>query len=441
MKFFIKTLGCKVNQIESAKIYEDLIRLGNLPSSETNAELFVLNTCVVTKNAQKECHKIIKRWIKRNPKLIIITGCYPQSVKEELKAFLESLEFKKFLVLGQTEKLNLLENFILPEDAPIWKLKELEREETFFKVCDFPGHSRAFVKIQDGCDNFCAYCIVPIARGAPRSLDKKEVISQVLSFVERGYCEVVLTGINLSKWGKDLSPPLSISHLLFDLEEVLYKKGINTIIRLSSLEPDQLDEHFFEFVKHSKLLAPHFHIPLQSGSNRILKLMRRRYTREEYLEVVQRLYELKPYATLGADVIVGFPGEGEEEFRETYDLVKRSPLNWLHVFSYSPRPRTLALHLKDASSSKEVKQRVNELKSLVSRKRKDFLKTLLNKEFRGIVEKIKPQIRCLTENYVTLFVEGKEKLYSRDLVLVKPVYFKEDKVFAELVKVLKKTRL
>ncbi len=443
--FFVKTLGCKVNQVESSYIAEKLLEKGYTLAPEKIAEIKILNTCVVTAKAQSECRKIIKKWKKLPHKLIVIAGCYPQKFHQEILSLAKKHQIKNLLVLGQIEKLKIseiIEN-LNPEEFPLFRVKDVSRE-----VCMIPlnfrkffKHSRAFIKIQDGCDNFCSYCIIPYVRGKPRSLPLQEVLNQIENFLNQGYQEIVLTGIHIGKWGEDFAPPLKFSDLLYKIEELLERYSQTTgkllSLRLSSIEPNEINEDFLHFVKTSRFIAPHFHIPLQSGSNKILKLMRRKYTREKYLEVLQALWEVFPYATFGADVIVGFPGEEERDFGETFEIVEKSPLNWLHIFPFSPRPFTPAEKMPGRVPPSEIKKREKILKEVISQKRDKFLKTEIGQIRKVVVEKFlfeEKTFKGLSENYIPVYFKSlPDKFKKGEIVKIRFLEKIEEEMKGEVV--------
>ncbi|MBO8144165.1 MAG: tRNA (N(6)-L-threonylcarbamoyladenosine(37)-C(2))-methylthiotransferase MtaB [Thermodesulfobacterium sp.] len=446
--FFVKTLGCKVNQVESAYIVESLLREGFSLSSEKEAEILILNSCIVTAKAETETRKIIKRWLKLPPQIIVLTGCYSQKFYKEVSRNLPDNQVK-FLILGQKEKFRIAE--ILKKLSQEGQISEISKvfiqveDVSQEKVClpvilhNFFGHSRAFVKVQDGCDSFCSYCIVPYVRGAPRSVPAEKVLEQIKIFVEKGYKEVVLTGIHLGKWGQDFKPKKKLTDLLWKIEEYLELQEKEFNLRLSSLEVNEVDEDFLEFVKKSRFLVPHFHIPLQSGSNRILKLMNRNYTREQYMETLLKLYEIYPYATFGADVIVGFPGESEDDFKDTYEVIKDSPLNWLHIFPFSPRSGTAAEKLPGRVSPSVIKKRAEVLKRLFSEKRRCFLEKEIGKTRKVVLENFdesRGMWKGLSENYISTFVNLRDKKteLKGKIVKVKFLKLEKDYLIGDLVK-------
>lgn len=413
MRFYIKTLGCKVNQVESVYIIESLKDRGWSFCEEAEAEVLILNSCVVTAKAESECKKILKKWRRFSSKLIIIAGCYPQAYPEKLLKWAIENKFKKLLILGQEEKyrifeiankfLNLKEPKILVSD--ILAKKECEK----IRINEFLDRSRGFIKIQDGCNSFCSYCIVPYARGKERSVPEEEILVQIKTLIEKGYEEIVLTGIHLGRWGKDLIPKRKLTDLLWQIEKLFSNYDKDLILRLSSLEVTEIDRDFLEFIKSSAFIAPHFHIPLQSGSDRVLKLMNRPYTSDLYLKTVEKIYEIFPHATIGADVIVGFPSETEEDFKQTYNLIERSPLNWLHVFPYSEREKTIAQKITPKVPDKVIKKRVKILINLFKEKRKKFLQKEIGSVRKAIVEgksKDLSKIKALSENYIPILIEN-----------------------------------
>lgn len=432
--FFVKTLGCKVNQVESAYIIEKLTEEGFILENEDRANILILNSCAVTKRADIEVYKILKKWIKINPKLIILAGCYSQKFSEAAYLFAQKNNINNVLILGQKEKLRISEILknVLTENKnklPLILVEDISEND----VCEplfihkFFGHSRAFLKVQDGCDEFCSYCIVPYVRGKPRSVLLEDILRQIEIFINEGYEEIVLTGVHLGKWGADFNPPKKLTDLLIEIEKFLKSFNKEFNLRLSSIEVKEIDKDFLEFLKNSEFIVPHFHIPLQSGSNKILKLMKRNYTKEEYLEIINKLYEIFPHATFGADVIVGFPGEEEKDFIETYNLIKESPLNWLHIFPFSERPGTSAENLNSKVPVKEIERRKKVLKELIDKKRQEFLKKEIDKIRKVVLEyfdKNKNMWKALSENYISAFVKIKKEIQLSPKKIIK-IKFKE----------------
>ncbi len=425
--------------MESACLAERLQEKGLSIAKNGRAELYILNSCAVTERAVTEGKKLVKSWLKEKPKRIVITGCAAISHKEDFLRLAQEANYPGLILLEQKAKLNpkyYLEDFSwLKEGEALDNLFSEDAEEFLPFLSRFGEKSRAFLKVQDGCSSFCSYCIVPFTRGPSRSLPEEYILKQAQIYIEQGYREIVITGIHVGMWGRDLSPTKSLVNLLAQLEKLIEKSGRKVLLRLTSLEATEFNEEFFKYLEESRYLCPHFHIPLQSGSNRILKLMNRHYTKELYLKTLFRLQERFPLATFGADVIVGFPEEREEDFLETLNTVWESPLNWLHLFPYSERPGTVAAKLPHKVPEKIKKHRVNKLRRLIAQKREAFLQRLLGKEFLAIVEKVEPEISFLTENYVEGIALKPDhlNLSQGDLVRVRLKEVKKGKGIGEIL--------
>lgn len=438
-RFIVKTLGCKVNQVESSYIRERLESAGLLPAeSETTADILILNSCAVTENACKETKKILKNWAKLEQKKIILTGCAGQVFHREFEKFARDLNLKDFIILGQREKFEI-EKFLYDIEKNPKTIVSNDLNSCYPLILrKFFGHSRAFVKIQDGCSSFCSYCIVPIARGRSRSLPEEHILKQISIFVEQGYEELVITGIHIGMWGEDFEKRKKLVDLLIKIEEFLSNYGKLFNIRLSSIEVNEIDEDFITFAKNSKFLCHHFHIPLQSGSNIILRKMNRKYSAEEYIEKICKLYELFPNATFGADVIVGFPTEGEQQFRETYELIEKSPLNWLHVFPYSDRPGTPAEKLYPKTNPQQIKERVHLLRELHQKKRSEFLRSQIGSIRRAVIEERKNNnwIKALTDNYIQVLINSQQiEFKNGKIIYIKLKELNEQYVISDNIKI------
>ncbi len=449
-KFFVKTLGCKVNQVETSFIIESLFKEGFTITEEESAQVFILNSCAVTHKAVQESKKIIKKWQKFNPSLIVLTGCYAQVYPQEILNWATKEKIENLIILGQKEKFKIpffLKKFssIKTPLVIVSPFKEFQKFEEFY-IEEFFQHSRAFIKVQDGCDQFCSYCIVPYARGKPRSMPVKLVLKQIEKLIEKGYEEIVLTGIHLGKWGKDLIPPQKLANLLWEVEKFLTSFKKNFILRLSSIEVNEIDETFLNFAKYSQFLAPHFHLPLQSGSDRILQLMKRPYTSYFYLKILEKLYQLFPEATFGTDIIVGFPGETDEDFKQTLEIVENSPINWLHLFSFSPRPGTLAeKKFAQKVPTFVINERKRLLQELILKKRKVFLMKEKGEIRRAVVETLEGHnfLKGLTENYIEIKIKTNnvkpdllKKVVKAQILEVKDYY-----LIGDLVQALTKSQL
>ncbi len=414
--FAIVTIGCKANQFDSAGIREILKEHGyvEVPYDE-KADVYIINTCTVTSRSDSDSRNYIRRAIRRNKEAIIIAaGCYPQTNAEELLS-IEGIDY----IIGNEEKADIIE-LIKEGKRERPRVLVSEPKATGFKrlkAYSFPGHTRAFLKIQDGCNYACSYCIVPKARGRSRSLDPDYVIEDIIRLKENGYKEVVLTGINLGTYGLDLTPRYTLSKLLRRIEDL---KVVNRI-RLSSIEPGEINEELREFLSSSRVVCNHLHIPMQSGDNKILRLMNRNYTAGFFKDLIEDLKKRIEGLCIGIDVIVGFPGEGEKEFENTYNFIKDLPIGYMHIFPYSPRKGTLSYGLP-ALDPKEVKRRVKLLRSLDEEKRRNFLKESLGKEALLLVEKkVNGMYKGLTRNYIRALVYSEADLTNLEL----PVYLKK----------------
>jgi len=370
-KVALHTLGCKLNFSETSTIGNQFINNGySVVDFKDNADVYVFNTCTVTENAERECRQLIRRALRKNPAAyIIVTGCYAQLRPYEI-ASIEGVD----AVLGSDEKFNL---FSILQD---FNKKELTciSVGTLSGLNDFgsaysteaDSRTRAFLKIQDGCDYNCSFCTIPLARGSSRSLALDKAIDQLKILIDQGYKEIILTGVNVGDYGKN------ISKNLFDLlKGMIYVNG-DFRIRISSIEPNLLSDDILTLVSQSEKMCKHFHIPLQSGSPRVLKAMQRRYTSEYYEQLILKAKELIPELGIGVDVIVGFPGETEEEFIHTHNFLRDLPVSYLHVFTYSERPDTKAINMSGYVDIIERKRRNNILRNLSDKKKIPFYQNM-----------------------------------------------------------------
>ena len=339
------TLGCKLNYSETSTLGRMLEADGfSKKDFEEHADVYVINTCSVTENADKECRQIVRRIQRRAPEsLVVITGCYAQLKPKEIAA-IEGVD----LVLGAAEKFNLskhLQELSKGDSAKICSC-DIEEVEGFNSSYSINDRTRTFLKVQDGCDYNCSFCTIPLARGHSRSDSIEGVLRNVRELAAYGTKEVVLTGINLGDFGKGFDGGKKREESFYELIQELDRvEGIERY-RISSIEPNLLTNEIIEFVASAQKFMPHFHIPLQSGSNKILGAMRRRYKRELYAERVAKIKELMPDCCIGVDVIVGFPSESDEDFRDTFDFLHSLDVSYFHVFTYSERTNTLALDIK-----------------------------------------------------------------------------------------------
>lgn len=375
MKVGICSLGCKVNIYES-ELVTNILKNNNytVVDFEDKADIYIINTCSVTNESDKKSRKMINRAKKNNPAaIIIVMGCYSQVNAEDIDVD---------IVLGNKDKskiVEIIEEYIKTKQKKkiIYDLTKVEFEK--MEITNFDSHTRAFVKIQDGCNVFCSYCIIPYVRGRVRSKDPEDVIKEVTTLVEKGYKEIVLTGIHTGRYGTDINT---------NLEELLNKLvNIPNIyrIRLSSIEINEITPGIKELLKENKVMAKHLHIPLQSGSNKILKLMNRRYNKEEFLSMVDNLRDI-PDISLTTDLIVGFPNEGEEEFNETIDTLKKIGFTKIHTFPYSKRKGTPAAIMDNQVFPEEKKKRVHRILDLSNKYEHNFYESKIGKIYDGVVE-------------------------------------------------------
>lgn len=345
------TLGCKLNYSETSALSRMLEADGFVKKEfDEQADVYVINTCSVTENADKECRQIVRRIQRQAPEAtVVVTGCYAQ-LKPEQIARIEGVD----LVLGAAEKFNIVSHLKEiakgPADAGGAKICscDIENVSGFHSSYSVNDRTRTFLKVQDGCDYNCSFCTIPLARGHSRSDSIEGVLANMDELASAGVKEVVLTGINLGDFGKGADGGRSRSTSFFELIKAIDERAAAGVerFRISSIEPNLLTDEIIEFVAASQRFMPHFHIPLQSGSDKILGLMRRRYRRDLYASRVARIKEMMPHCCIGVDVIVGFPGEREEEFKETFDFLHDLDISYLHVFTYSERANTLAETMK-----------------------------------------------------------------------------------------------
>ncbi|MCS6905804.1 MAG: tRNA (N(6)-L-threonylcarbamoyladenosine(37)-C(2))-methylthiotransferase MtaB [Bacteroidia bacterium] len=417
-KVNIYTLGCKLNFTESSTIARQFKENGfQVVDFEEKADIYIINTCSVTENADKKCRKVIKQALKKNAQaFIVVIGCYAQLKPKEI-AQIPGVD----LVLGAAEKFNMLPILKELQKKPIAQVHSCNIKEVqeFIPSYSIEDRTRSFLKIQDGCDYKCSFCTIPLARGQSRSASVETILKNAQEIEKKGCQELVLTGINLGDYGKGIEPNFKLLDVLKLLNEKLQHIPR---IRLSSIEPNLLDDEIIEFVASHSRFMPHFHMPLQSGSNRILRLMRRRYKKELYENRVMYIKKLIPHAAIGCDVIVGFPGESEADFLETFEFIRELPITYLHVFPFSERANTPAIHLPEKVPPAVKEERTALLRNLSLKK-----KFLFCQEFSGKVEKVLFEnsvannlIWGFTENYIKVGVP-----YNPELInCIEPVLLK-----------------
>ncbi len=399
------TLGCKLNFSETSTIARNFEDEGyGQVAFEDTADIYVINTCSVTHNADKECRLWVKKALRSNPgAFIIVVGCYAQLKPGEI-AEIEGVD----LVLGATEKFKITDYLEDLTKKDLGEVHSCEIEEADFYVGSYSigDRTRAFLKVQDGCDYKCTYCTIPLARGISRSDTLENVVANARKIVDQGAREIVLTGVNIGDYGKGEFGNKKHEHTFLELVQALDEvEGIDRF-RISSIEPNLLKDETIRFVAQSKRFVPHFHIPLQSGSNAVLKLMRRRYQRELYQERVERIKELIPDCCIGVDVITGFLGETEERFLESYDFINSLDVSYLHVFTYSERDNTLAAEMTGKIDYALRKKRSKMLRVLSAKKRRAFYESQLGKQKEILLE------GNFKEGYMTGFTENYVKVKS-----------------------------
>ena len=396
-----QTLGCKLNFSETSTLARMFVAAGyeRVPF-EMKADVYVINTCSVTENADKKFTALARQTRQRNPDAFLIAvGCYAQLQPEKL-AKKDSAD----LVLSAKEKFNIISylgDLSRLQQTQVYACA-IDETDTYVGSYAIGERTRAFLKVQDGCDYKCTYCTIPQARGISRSDTLDNVIRQAKEIVSQGIKEIVLTGVNIGDYGKGEFGNKKHEHTFFELVQALDDvEGIERF-RISSIEPNLLSEELIDFVAHSKRFVPHFHIPLQSGNNEILGQMRRRYQRELYVDRVNKIKRLMPDACIGVDVIVGFPGESDQHFLDTYAFLVDLPVSYLHVFSYSERPNTPAAEMKNQVPKTIKNKRSKMLRSLSAKKRHAFYESQLQKTKTILFEAENKEgyIEGFTENYV-----------------------------------------
>jgi threonylcarbamoyladenosine tRNA methylthiotransferase MtaB len=431
--FQIINFGCRATQADAAAIEADLLRNGCMPARENHgAEVVVVNTCTVTAAADLQARQTIASIAKQSPSAkILVTGCYAQRAPEELAEiagvnwvvgnshrtqiaqlvcnssesraeFSAIVPLEKLMGATQPTRANVLVADIFEEKFRYW---DISASDAQFRGL---GHTRPTLKIQDGCNNRCAYCVIPSVRGRSRSMAPGAIVGAIDGAVREGAQEIVLSGINLGSYGRDLSPRVEFVELL----RRIIKNTELARVRISSIEPMDVTEELIEVIAATDRIARHFHMPLQSGSDKILAAMHRWYRAAHYAEHVELIRKILPDAAIGADVIAGFPGETEEDHRTTMEFIDRLPLSYLHVFSFSPRPGTSAENLGEQVAQKEIHERARELRALGEKKKSAFRAAQIGKQMRALTLETRKKsaattrTRAISSNYLDLLVEG-----------------------------------
>jgi threonylcarbamoyladenosine tRNA methylthiotransferase MtaB len=418
IKVKIMTLGCKVNQYESDAILEGLKKNGfNLSENGGHLDLLIINTCAVTHKASLQSKQAIRKAIRENPDAIICaTGCCVQAQPDSV-AGIKGVDY----VIGNSHK-HLLPDILTstPLDksiSPRTQCDDIRRHRMFepYSVSSTVNRARPFIKIQDGCDGCCTYCIVPYTRGSSRSRPLRNIIDEIGILSSSGVHEIVLTGVHIGRYGADLKPPLRLLNLL----EIILEKNLRPRIRLSSIEPNELTDDILQLTASSEKICPHFHIPLQSGDPQILKKMNRPYAPQLFKTLVEKIHHWMPHAAIGADVMVGFPGESDDAFANTARLVESLPISYLHVFPYSRRRQTPAGRYPDQVPPDVIKARFHTLSQIGFTKKAQFYHREIDQTLDVIVENKRDHstglLKGVSQNYVKVFFEGDDRLKNQQV--------------------------
>lgn len=406
MKFYIYTLGCKVNTYESRVMADLLINSGyEEVENEKEADILIVNTCSVTNNADRKSAKTIRKMAKEQ-KILVVTGCFSQVSKQEV------LEIEGVsIVLGNKNKTKIvsyIEEYQKEKKKQdrVERLKQVPFEK--MKLNNF-NKTRAFVKIEDGCNNFCSYCIIPFTRGNVRSKKREEVLEEVETLVKNGHKEIVLTGIHTGNYKVENYDFASL------LEEIVQIKGLERL-RISSIEMNEINDRVLKVIEKSSILVDHMHIPLQSGSDKILKEMNRKYNKEDFIQKIETIRKIRPCMSITTDVIVGFPKEGKKEFEETIETIKKIEFSKLHVFPYSKRKGTKAAAIKEQVDENTKKERAHILLNLSKELEQKYMEKYIGKEVTFIPEVWKENYLIgHTQNYLLVKAKGKKQELNKDI--------------------------
>ena len=415
MRIAIATLGCKINQYDSAVIQSRLEGNHTFVPFGESADCYIINTCTVTDRADWEGRQLARRAKRVNPGAkVVVTGCYAQVNPEEL-ARAPGVDY----VVGLNRLDDLLRFVQMPaaSGVPRVAVSDVKRERGIpvLGTRALPGHTRAFLKIQEGCNYSCTYCVIPAARGLSRSVTPREVMEQVRHLADAGYVEIVLTGIHLGGYGQDLAPRMDLTALL----EIIAQSRLIPRVRLSSLDPREVPDRLLDLMAHSEVICPHLHICAQAGEDQILKEMRRNYGTGYYRELLARVRQRLRYAALGSDIIVGFPGETDKQFENSLAYFASLPLTYFHVFPYSPRRGTMAASLPGHLPVEKKKERARRMRELGERKKKEFWRRFLGEDVSVLIEeKIDRKTgmhRGFSRNYLPVLVYGKRDCVNREI--------------------------
>lgn len=423
------TLGCKVNQYETNGMIQNFLQKGyEIVEHTKEADIYVVNTCTVTNIADRKSRQMLRRVKEQNPQAVVVAcGCYVQVAKDEIQA-IEEID----LVIGNSEKnamVEMVEKY-LEKNERLKKVTDIMQQKDYVELGEitYTEKTRAVIKVQDGCDRFCSYCIIPYARGRVRSRKPEKVIHEIEKIAQKGIQEVVITGIHIASYGKDFKEEYGLIDLLEEINQV---EGIQRI-RLGSIEPLLITEKFIERLVKLEKICHHFHLSLQSGCDETLKRMNRRYSTQEFKEIVERLRKAYVDVILTTDIIVGFPGESQEEFEETYEFLKEIQFYKMHIFKYSPRKGTKAAQMKEQIDGKLKEERSQKLIVLSDQNEKEYNEKYLGKEVQVLCEEKKDGFyQGHTKNYIRVKIKAKEELENK-IVKVQVMKVEKDHILAEM---------
>ena len=415
-KFKIITLGCKVNQTESESIAQELIAADWYAAQDREAaDVCIVNTCAVTQKASMQSRQALRQAVRANPNArILATGCYAETAPHEIKAIKGLTD-----IIGQCEK-HAIGSMVRmrphrPAEVVVFGCGDIGKKREFESspVAVTAPRTRPFLKIQDGCNAFCTYCIVPYARGRSRSMPPEKVLHSLRQLAEAGYHEVVLTGIHLGTYGRDLIPAAGLAELL---GRIRYSGPIDRV-RLSSIEPLELTAEIITMMAECDRFCRHFHIPLQSGDDGILKKMGRPYSRQNFHDLILRVHKAMPEAAIGVDTLIGFPGESENAFENTYELIADLPVSYLHVFPFSARPGTAAAKFAHKVQPEIIKARCERMRKLGHRKRRIFYQRFIGKKLPVLIEAKRDStvglLKGISSNYLPVLIDAGDKLKNK----------------------------
>ncbi len=416
----IKTLGCKLNQFESEQMRRQLAQAGyEIVPFDARADLYIINSCTVTSRTDRDCRRLARGVKRRNPQArLIVTGCYAEVAPQRLRQ-IEAID----IVVGNAGKAHISEIAGLGAASATEESTDELYGGTGPMIEEFVGHTRAFIKVQEGCDRQCAYCIITHARGPSRSVPMDQVLAQARLLAQAGHPELVLVGTNLGQYGADLDDGTNLPTLLRRLADMPTVRRL----RLSSLHPPEITDEIIQLVAAggrclgnncdrpaAGKVCRHLHISLQSGSDSVLARMNRPYSAQFFADLIGKIKSAEPAVSIGADVIVGFPGETEQEFEQTRRLIEQLPLSYLHVFTFSPRPGTAAADMPNQIQGQVKKERNHIMRHISAGKRQQFAQTMVDKTFEAVVERFAPpdsnQLQAITDNYLQVVFAGAEEL-------------------------------